>query len=133
MHVLVIDDDLYELNPHVESLRKAGFSVATCDNVEVGCDMLADKSVEIDVLVLDVMMPPLGLWTAEETENGGLTGLRVLVRVQELRPLLPVVLLTVRLDMLGHLASLPCVRNVVPKPCMPAHLRAVVNSAAEVQ
>ena len=79
MHILIVDDELEFLELMQNRLRKRGFSVDTVGTGEGALEKVGEE--KFDAMVLDVKMP-------------GIDGIDVLRRVKELRPELPVILLT---------------------------------------
>jgi DNA-binding response OmpR family regulator len=77
--ILWIDDEIDLLKPHIIFLEQKGYEVFTSTNGEDGLDFL--KTQVIDIIFLDENMP-------------GVPGLEVLLQIKELRPTLPVVMIT---------------------------------------
>lgn len=81
MHVLIIDDERDFLSLMEKRLARRNMQVTTADNAKDGLAHLADTSMQIDVTLLDVRMPEMD-------------GLEALHRIKQIRPHLPVILLT---------------------------------------
>lgn len=79
MHILVVDDEHEFLELMQNRMQKRGFTVSVAPTGEKALDMVQKGS--FDAMVLDVKMP-------------GIDGIEVLRRVKEIRPELPVLLLT---------------------------------------
>lgn len=79
MHVLIVDDELEFLDLMQNRLHKRGFSIDTASTGEMALEMVTART--FDAMVLDVKMP-------------GIDGIEVLRRVKQIRPELPVLLLT---------------------------------------
>lgn len=79
MHILVVDDEYEFLELMQNRMQKRGFTVSVASTGEKALDMVREGS--FDAMVLDVKMP-------------GIDGIEVLRRVKEMRPELPVLLLT---------------------------------------
>ncbi len=77
--VLWVDDEIELLRPHVRFLIEKGYAVETATNGEDAIAMV--KEAEYDLVFLDEMMSGMG-------------GLRTLAEIKELRPALPVVMIT---------------------------------------
>jgi len=79
MHILVVDDEREFLELMTNRLQKRGFTVTVASCGEQALDLVEKEA--FDALVLDVKMP-------------GIDGIEVLRKVKQLRPHLPVLLLT---------------------------------------
>jgi CheY-like chemotaxis protein len=77
--VLWVDDEIELLRPHVRLLTEKGYRVDTATNGEDAIVKVGDA--EYDLVFLDEMMPGMG-------------GLRALAEIKELRPNLPVIMIT---------------------------------------
>ncbi len=77
--ILWVDDEVELLKPHILFLKSKGYDVASCNNGYDALEMIAAEP--FDLVILDEMMP-------------GITGLETLPRIKELRPTLPVVMVT---------------------------------------
>ncbi len=77
--ILWVDDEIDLLKPHVLFLNSRGYEVATCTN---GTDALTlFQTSDFDLIFLDEHMP-------------GLNGLEVLTKMKELKPSVPIVMIT---------------------------------------
>lgn len=79
MHILVVDDEHEFLELMNNRLQKRGFTVECASNGEKALELVKDHP--FDAMVLDVKMP-------------GIDGIEVLRRVKQMKPELPVLLLT---------------------------------------
>ena len=80
-HILLVDDDkaLLQALPHTVALRIHGVQVDTADSAQGALALLEEQ--DYDAIVTDIKMP-------------GMDGLELLARIQELRPAIPVLLIT---------------------------------------
>ncbi len=80
-HILLVDDDkaLLQALPHTVALRIHGVQVDTSDSAQGALEQLEGQ--DYDAIVTDIKMP-------------GMDGLELLARIQELRPEIPVLLIT---------------------------------------
>ncbi|MEG0499609.1 MAG: response regulator, partial [Rikenellaceae bacterium] len=77
--ILWVDDEIEYLKPHILFLSSKGYEIETCNN---GYDALDSvKNDNFDLIILDEMMP-------------GMTGLETLSKIKEVRPTVPVVMVT---------------------------------------
>lgn len=79
MHILVVDDEHEFLELMMNRLQKRGFTVDVAPSGEQALERVEKE--RFDAMVLDVKMP-------------GMDGIEVLRRVKQLRPQMPVLLLT---------------------------------------
>ena len=77
--ILWVDDEIELLKPHIFFLEGKGYEVETANN---GYDALdAVTATPFDLIILDEMMP-------------GITGLETLPRIKDIRPMVPVIMVT---------------------------------------
>src|SRR3954454_9129355 len=79
--VLLVEDDHDIAEPLAQALQREGYDVVTAGDGEVALSALVDAPP--DLLILDIGLP-------------GIDGLQVCRRVRELRPLVPILMLTAR-------------------------------------
>ncbi len=77
--ILWVDDEIELLRPHILFLTDKGYTVEGCNNGYDAIEMV--QSGGFDLVILDEMMP-------------GMTGLETLPHIKELRPELPVIMVT---------------------------------------
>lgn len=77
--ILWADDEIDLLKPHILFLESKGYKLFTANNGEDALEMIENH--KLDLVFLDENMP-------------GLSGLETLVKVKELRPTLPVIMIT---------------------------------------
>ncbi len=77
--ILWADDEIIMLKPHIIFLEEKGFEVVAVNSGSEALDQLSDG--HFDIVFLDEQMP-------------GLSGIEVLEKIKELRPNLPVVMIT---------------------------------------
>lgn len=78
--ILWADDEIDLLKPQLLFLEKKGYEVSTVTNGHDALDEVADRT-DIDVIFLDESMP-------------GITGLETLAKIKDIRPNIPVVMIT---------------------------------------
>ncbi len=79
MKILWADDEIDLLKPHVMFLQSKGYDVVTTTNGRDALDLV--KSTDFDIIFLDENMP-------------GLSGMETLVQIKNVRPAVPVVMIT---------------------------------------
>ena len=77
--ILWVDDEIDLLKPHIIFLKEKGYDVSTVNNGHDAIEII--KSKPFDIVFLDEQMP-------------GLSGIETLMRVKQLSPSLPVVMIT---------------------------------------
>ncbi len=92
--ILFIDDEKREMDSYVRELELSGYQVSFQKNVDAAIDFFEGNFREIELLVLDIMMPPGEVFKNVDTEGGLTTGIHVYKRVRQRFPTLPVVILT---------------------------------------
>lgn len=95
--VLLVDDDRLPMRFYVRALEKSGFNVKHCLEPDSALSFVEDCKTgqqTIDVVILDIMMPPGKTYSSKDTNQGLTTGVLLLKRIKELLPNVPVVVLT---------------------------------------
>lgn len=127
MKIMLLDDESYALKQYDTSLRSAGHMLLRFNNVEDARAAIPTSSP--DLLILDIMMPPLSYGSAPT--GGGLhTGVHFLREFRKTHPLTPVLIFT-NVDMteaLDHFAGEPLLRIVTKLEVVPSDLPAVAES-----
>lgn len=77
--ILWVDDEIEMLKPHIIFIKSKGYEIETATNGHDAIDMCREN--EYDLIFLDENMP-------------GLTGLETLTRIKEIRPNVPIVMIT---------------------------------------
>jgi DNA-binding response OmpR family regulator len=77
--ILWVDDEIDLLSPHILFLEQRSYDVATATNGDDALDLVAEN--DFDIVFLDENMP-------------GISGLETLARIKEIKPNLPVVMVT---------------------------------------
>jgi CheY-like chemotaxis protein len=77
--ILWVDDEIEMLEPHIAFLEQRGFSVTPCSSGDDALELIGQN--DYDLVLLDEMMP-------------GKNGLQTLVEIKDVRPYLPVVMVT---------------------------------------
>jgi DNA-binding response OmpR family regulator len=112
--ILTIEDDAAIRRGMVDALRFAGFAVLQCGRGDEGLTMALEQ--DFDLLLLDLVLP-------------GTDGLEILRRVREVRPTLPVIILSARGEEDDRVAGLKCgADDYVVKPFSVKELLARVEA-----
>jgi PAS domain S-box-containing protein len=78
-HVLVVDDEDGVLDVTAQGLQAEGYQVSTCNNPSQAVELYRDDRQEIDLVIVDMVMPDM-------------SGVELLEKIREIDPDVPVVL-----------------------------------------
>jgi len=90
--ILFADDDLYFCEHLIDGLKFKGYNVITATSGSQVIKIIKDKYDEIDLVILDIMMPPGNLL---KRTDGHRTGIEVARFIKEKFPRIPIVASTV--------------------------------------
>jgi CheY-like chemotaxis protein len=82
--ILFIDDDIRYIKSYIEELRYCGYEVVHQNSVDKAIDFVLDRMEDIDLLLLDIMMPPGKLFENQDTFYGLRTGLLFLKEIKKM-------------------------------------------------
>lgn len=94
--ILVIDDEPEKFASYQEELESAGYSVKVMADPASGLEYFLGAQNDLEVVIVDLMMPPPAMLGSRLTEIGLRTGQVVFERIREENPTMPVVVLTNR-------------------------------------
>ena len=135
MRVLCIDDEARADSARVDLLESYGCEISVVSNVRDLEGALGDGLVAYDVVLLDLMMPPNGFASLDETKGGKSTGVVVLRRIRRVAPRIPIVVLTARTHERASLDLAELRQDVsalLVKPVMTSVLFDALRKAVEV-
>jgi two-component system phosphate regulon sensor histidine kinase PhoR len=119
VQILVIDDEQIMRDGCSRILSKDGWSVITTENGKLGLEEIKGHSENIDVILLDLMMP-------------GMSGMEVLDQVRAIDPNLLVIVITGYATVESAVEAMKKgAYDFIPKPFTPDQLRIVVRRALE--
>lgn len=117
--ILVIDDEQIMREGCSRILSKGGWGVITAENGTKGLDQIKSCPEEMDVILLDLMMP-------------GMSGMEVLDQVRAIDPNLMVIVITGYATVESAVEAMKKgAYDFIPKPFTPDQLRIVVRRALE--
>ena len=93
--ILLIDDDIFGMKPYRLALESAGFEVASAEDPDVALSALREHAEDLELIVLDVMMPSGQALKDEDVEQGLRTGRVLLSRIREEHADCPVIVLSI--------------------------------------
>lgn len=95
--ILIIDDEPWTMEPYIRELRKNKMSYVIIDTLQGGLDFIYFHKEEIEIIILDMMMPlPDNYIDNGKYEGGLMAGLLVLEEVYQLDTQIPIIVLTNR-------------------------------------
>ncbi len=117
--ILLVDDEQALLEAQSEILRRLGYFVAPSHNAVQALELFNGNPHEFDLIIADEIMP-------------GMAGSEMCRRMREVRPELPVIIVTAGLDLPRTLkkASLYGIGQVLLKPLLKKDLRLAIQRAA---
>lgn len=81
--ILLIDDEKRRMRTSLEYLRELKYDVKFIDNVDGAFDYIDKNQNNLEVIILDIMMPWGTLFNKEETEFGLLSGYKLLYKIRK--------------------------------------------------
>jgi CheY-like chemotaxis protein len=105
--VALIDDDRFAIRYYAQAVEQdAGAIVRHYTSVVAFIEAL-NSGVTFDLIITDVMMPPEGAFSAEETHDGLLTGVKLIESIREAGIPCPLIILSnifgpARFDMINN-------------------------------
>ena len=89
--ILLIDDDKRQMASYVAELRLRGFEVTHETYVDQALRFLEEGLPEVELLILDVIMPSGESFRDQPTEHGLRTGVYIYERIRETQRNLPII------------------------------------------
>lgn len=95
--ILFIDDEIQELSTYIKVLKLEGFNIDKYDSLEHALEAFKSAPLTYSMVILDIMMPS-EKYIVQETQYGRSTGLKVLEELKNIRPNIPIIILSVVRD-----------------------------------
>ena len=92
--ILFIDDEPRFIAPYIDAFKLSQFDVVVKDSVDEALEFIKKNKDDIDVVMLDIMMPPGRILKGSDTKEGLRTGLRFIELMKEIDEQIPIVCLT---------------------------------------
>lgn len=92
--ILFIDDEGRRMDSYVRELELSKYDVSFQYNVDVSLAFFEKNLPQIDLIILDIMMPPGSSFKDVDTNLGLRTGVRFYEKIRQKAPELPVIILT---------------------------------------
>ncbi|HEX8145279.1 MAG TPA: response regulator [Pyrinomonadaceae bacterium] len=96
--VLYVDDeaDTEKMSSKFELMKAEGITVIPATRIKMALDELEMRRASIDLVILDIIMPPEDYYSLEDTEGGTTTGLKLLEEIRRKYSDLPIIIVSVR-------------------------------------
>jgi CheY-like chemotaxis protein len=92
--ILFLDDEKRYMDTYKVELEIQGYEVSFKNNVDDAVKFFDAHTNSIQLIILDIMMPPGQSFQGENTSDGLRTGVRFYERIRELAPHLPILIFT---------------------------------------
>lgn len=92
--ILAIDDEEHYIKSYIDELQLSGFSVVVRSGIDSGAEFIDRNKTDVQLCILDIMIPPGKLFRDQETRLGRRTGFLFYDYIRQRNPILPVVILT---------------------------------------
>ena len=92
--ILFVDDEGRYMDSYRAELMLAGYDVSFQKDVDWALPFLVEHLDDVELLILDIMMPPGQSFQDAETHGGLRTGVPFYEKIRELAPRLPVIIFT---------------------------------------
>lgn len=92
--IVIVDEELRRMETCIMEMEFSGFKLKPFRDVDTAWDFLNSSPQDVELMVLDVMMPPGRLLASVDTEKGLRTGVLFYQRVKEALPDVPILILT---------------------------------------
>jgi CheY-like chemotaxis protein len=94
--ILFIDDEERYVRSYIDELALAGFKVHFCSKVESALHFLDSSKDQVDLCIVDIMMPPGKTFATADSQGGVRTGLLFYDYIRQQALHLPIIVLTNR-------------------------------------
>lgn len=92
--IFAVDDELHRIKSYIEDLSMSGFSVESESQIDAAWGFIVENGAQIELCILDVMMPPGTCLEGRATNDGTRTGMAFFELLRASNPLMPIVILT---------------------------------------
>jgi DNA-binding response OmpR family regulator len=90
----MVDDEKHYTSTYCEDLQLEGVDVRFVNDVDTALQILETELHTINLVILDLMMPPMKAFEGVDTQHGLRTGVRFYEALRARAPELPVMILT---------------------------------------
>ncbi len=92
--VLFVDDEKREMDSYVQELELSKYKVVFKKDVDEALEFFEKNLTEIDLVILDIMMPPGRSFAQNDTQMGLRTGIAFYKKIRDKAPELPLLIFT---------------------------------------
>lgn len=92
--IVIVDDEERYVRPYIDELKETGYEVNVQTDVGAAEQFLMENLADVELLVLDVMMPPGDTMSQRETHHGLRTGMYFYRTIRTLALDLPIIVFT---------------------------------------
>lgn len=94
--ILFVDDESRYVDSYIQELKSPphNYEVEYYNEVDTALEFLGSHLDQIELLILDIILPPGSAFEDVDTESGLRTGVAFFERARAMRPDLPVIILT---------------------------------------
>lgn len=92
--ILFIDDEFRQMESYIEELKLSGYEVEYINNVDDALVFLEKYIAKLQLVILDIMMPPGRLFKNGDIEHGLRTGVKFYYKIRNLSNEIKVIVLT---------------------------------------
>jgi CheY-like chemotaxis protein len=104
--IFFIDDERRRMRSYVQALESENFTVKFESDVSKAVTFYDQNACEIELLILDIMLPFGSAFTSQETDDGLRTGLCLHERIRDKDPCIPIIIFTnINADELSNVKS----------------------------
>lgn len=129
--ILFVDDDVIRMSSYVDFLKQSGYNIVLETNSSNVLTTFKEKKEEIDLIILDMMMP-IEERLKDETSYGRRTGLYLLKQIREISANVPIMIFTVVRDhSLREETAKYGASPYLEKPIMPSRLEEEIKKKLE--
>jgi two-component system nitrogen regulation response regulator GlnG len=129
INVIYIDDesDTEKMSSKFDIMLDSGIVVVKVAKVQDALPTLDAHCDTVDLVVLDIIMPPEGFYSLADTNGGTTTGLRLLKDIRRAYPELPIIIVSVnRTETAEVMAEEYGVADYLDKPIEAFEIAAVI-------
>lgn len=128
--ILFIDDEPHYVEVYALELGDAGYKVQLVSDADAALAFIEAYEADVELVILDIMMPPGRALAGAVTNKGRRTGARLYEVLRKPRPNLPFVILTNVSDaeIEQQLGSEPNTRVLLKYECLPHELVEAVEA-----